>query len=409
MRVAYVCADRGVPVFGRKGCSIHVQEVIRSLITHGARVELIAARLGGPPPGDFRQVSVHTLPAHPERAGTAAHEQASIRANSAVRRVLHALGPVDLLYERYSLWSFAAMGWARDSGIPGLLEVNAPLVDEQAAHRVLCNRDTALRIAGRNFSSAHRIIAVSRDVARWVESFPDTQGRVFVIPNGVDPSRFIPTRHDRAGTGTGRNEDLFTIGFVGTLKAWHGLPLLVDAFSELHAEQHQSRLVIVGDGPERAALEERLRARNLHGAVVLTGAVDPRAVPALLASMDVAVAPYSAKQPFYFSPLKVLEYMAAGLPVVASRVGQLEELITDHVTGLLYEPDDTRALAACVRRLRDSRELRQRLGVAARAVVATQYTWDVVVRRSVTLAGLDVPFSAAPACDSVPGRTEVHA
>ena len=408
MRVAYVCADRGVPVFGRKGCSVHVQEVIRALIAHGARVDLIAARLGGSAPEDFRQVRVHTLPAELERAGTVAHEHACVRANIAVRRALDALGPLDLVYERYSLWSFAAMRWAQRSRIPGLLEVNAPLVDEQAAHRVLCDRDTAMRIAGRNFSTAHAVIAVSRQVAEWVQSFPTTEGRVHVIPNGVDPSRFKPAAHDRGFEGNGRNEDLFTIGFVGTLKAWHGLPLLVDAFSELHAEHRRTRLVIVGDGPEGAALEERLRARNLQSAAVLTGAMDPRAIPTLLASMDVAVAPYSAKQPFYFSPLKVLEYMAAGLPVVASRVGQLEELIADRVNGLLYEPDDPRALAACVRRLRDSPELRQRLGAAARSAVEARYTWDVVIERSVTLAGLALPSSSAPASDSLRGR-EVHA
>jgi len=102
--------------------------------------------------------------------------------------------------------------------------------------------------------------------------------------------------------------------------------------------------------------------------------------------MDVAVAPYPESQRFYFSPLKVYEYMAAGRAVVVSRVGQLESLIQHEVSGLLCPPGDAVALAAALERLRCEPELRSRLGRAARACVLPGHTWEALADRVLQLA-----------------------
>jgi len=391
MRVAYVCADPGVPVFGRKGCSVHVQEMIRALTTQGARVELFATRLGGLAPPGLEPVTVRELPrsSHNE---TRTRERSALKANGALRRALYRFGPFDAIYERYSLWSCAAMAYARETATPGLLEVNAPLVEEQAEHRVLCHRAAALRIAQRNFGAALSIIAVSDAVAGYVGRFAIPMERVHVVPNGVDPARFPHV--DRPSRL--REDETFTLGFVGTLKSWHGLPMLVEAFGTLHAEDPRVRLIVVGDGPERDRLKESLETRGLAAATVLTGAVAPQLIPEWLAAMDVAVAPYAAQADFYFSPLKVLEYMAAGLPVVASRIGQLTELIAHDRTGLLCTPDDPEALAAQLRRLREAPELRLRLGTAARTVVVRDHTWHAATRRIFATVGLTLPGGSSP-------------
>jgi glycosyltransferase involved in cell wall biosynthesis len=146
-------------------------------------------------------------------------------------------------------------------------------------------------------------------------------------------------------------------------------------------------LLIVGDGPERARLEADLAARDLRESAQLTGAVAPEAVPGLLASMDVAVAPYPPLASFYFSPLKVYEYMAAGLPVVASHIGQLAALLRDGVDGLFCPPGDAAALAAALERLKREPALRVRLGQAARAKVLREHTWEAVAQRILDLAG----------------------
>jgi hypothetical protein len=168
MRIAYICADPGVPVFGQKGCSIHVQEVIRSLLRQGVQVELFATRLGGDPPAGLETVTVHQLPAIP-KGEQAAREQAALSANLDLRLALEQEAPFDLVYERYSLWSFTAMEYAQAVGIPGLLEVNAPLIEEQEKHRGLCDRASAQRVAERVFSAATALIAVSEEIKTYLE------------------------------------------------------------------------------------------------------------------------------------------------------------------------------------------------------------------------------------------------
>jgi glycosyltransferase involved in cell wall biosynthesis len=379
MRVAYVCADPGVPIYGRKGCSVHVQEVIRALCKRGLEVEVFASRIGGEPPADLEDIVVHQLPPM-TKDPLACRERAALLKNGDLYASLDLEGPFDLIYERYSLWSFMAMQYAQDREIPGLLEVNAPLIEEQAEHRGLVDRALAEWVAEKACRNATALIAVSDQVADYlVRCFHGVQGRVHVVPNGVDPSRFDVNCK-------GEMHDNFTVGFVGTLKPWHGLPILVEAFAQLHRRDDSARLLLVGDGPQREGIEDALAEQGLLSAADFAGAVDPAEIPGLLARMDVAVAPYPNLAQFYFSPLKVYEYMAAGLPVVASRVGQLEGLIEDGVNGLLCAPGDPDALAAALDKLRRDPGLRASLGRAARQTILRGHTWDAVADRILELA-----------------------
>lgn len=379
MRIAYICADAGVPVFGCKGCSIHVQEVIRAFRKQGHEVVLFAANLGGEAPLDLA-ISVHQLPL--ASGNRATKETASLAANVDLRLAL-ASSEFDLVYERYSLWSFAGMEYARDVKIPGILEVNAPLIAEQQKYRGLVNLEAAQQVAARVFSAASSLIAVSEGVAAYLATFPATRGKIYVIPNGVNCDRFTPIPSIA-------NKDNFTVGFVGTMKPWHGLPTLISAFTILHRADTNARLLIVGDGPEREQVTTALAARGLQHAATITGAVTPAVVPELLAAMDVAVAPYP-KQSHYFSPLKVYEYMAAGLPVVASEVGQLTDIIQDRENGLLCVPENPLHLAALLYQLRLQPKLRLRLGAAARQT-ALHHTWDVVVQRILNTVVVEVSY-----------------
>src|SRR5437899_3210985 len=101
MRIAYVCADPGVPVFGRKGCSVHVQEVVRALLARGAQIEIFAARIDGEPLGGLEEVRVHELLPLP-RGEPEQREQAALAANDFLFAALEREGPFDLVYERYS-------------------------------------------------------------------------------------------------------------------------------------------------------------------------------------------------------------------------------------------------------------------------------------------------------------------
>jgi glycosyltransferase involved in cell wall biosynthesis len=379
LRVAYICADPGIPVFGQKGCSIHVQEVIRSLLAKNVQVSLFTTRLGEEIPPDFQQVKVYHLPTIP-KVERAVREKVARSINPDLELELSLAQPCDFVYERYSLWSYSGMEYARKMGIPGILEVNAPLILEQDKHRGLVDKAEAEALARRVFQAATTIIAVSREIKDYVSQYVTDTEKIQIIPNGVNPQRF---------TGNnifGKDTQQFTVGFVGSLKPWHGLPVLIGAFACFHRHHPQTRLLIVGDGKERDRLVQEVEQRNLESAVHFTGAVPPEAVPYWLAQMDVAVAPYPQSEDFYFSPLKVYEYMAAGLPVVASNIGQIPDVIDDRVNGLLVTPGDGAALANALEYLWRSPLLCHNLGNAARTKILQHHTWERVVAKILEFA-----------------------
>jgi ATP-binding cassette subfamily B protein len=372
-----------VPVFGRKGASRHVREVIRALIRTGAQVELFATRCEGQAPSDLESLPIHPLTQIPKWT-PAAREKLAVAANRGLQLALRQASSFDLIYERYSLWSYGAIAHAKANGVPSLLEVNAPLIEEQSKYRDLINRPTAERIANYVFTQASELLAVSNGVAGYLESFPINSNNIHIVPNGVDPDRFRPD----VAPAIAKEHGTFTVGFVGTLKPWHGLDMLIKAFELLHRSNSMARLLIVGDGPMRGELEAEITKRSLEDAVKLVGSVYPGEVPSWLTSMDVAVAPYSQSEDFYFCPLKVYEYMAAGLPVVSSRVGQLESLVYQGVTGLLCQPGNPRELAASLNYLQNNPELQTRFGQAGRERILRYHTWDVVATRIIELAGI---------------------
>lgn len=381
MRVAYVSVDLGVPVFGSKGASVHVQSVLRSLVRRGDDVHVVTTVPGPAPPPDLTGVRVHAVPVV-SSADPAARERAIQAADAQVGPLLDALAQdarVDLVYERYSLWGRTATSWARDAGVPSVLEVNAPLVEEQARHRKLVDRERAFDVAAQAFRAAGTVVCVSEPVARWVRSRGAPAERVVVVPNGVDTTRVAPAPAEPPGP--------FTIGFVGTLKPWHGVSDLVRALALLRGAGSDHRLLLVGDGPEREALEALSQELGVSDAVEMTGAVAPADVPALLRRMHVGVAPYPANADFYFSPLKVYEYLACGLPVVASSVGTLPATLGHGKHGVLVPPGSPAALAAAVEELAADPARRATLRRAARAA-AVEHDWDRVVDRILALAGV---------------------
>ena len=358
MKIAYVCADPGIPLGGTKGASVHLRSLAEALVRRGHELLLFCARTEGsnPPPRGARIVK---LPPQGQ-------------ASWLVKKF--AAASVEAVLERYSLPGGSALEAARILGLPFTLEVNAPLVEEAARFRGLQDVDMWRERERKLLGEADRVVVVSRALRDHVLAAGTRPDAVSVIPNGVELDLFR-----RGGGDAVRNrlgiDDAFVIGFVGSLKPWHGVSLLLEAFATLPSSY---RLLVVGEGPEEASLKARASLLGLHARALFAGAVPHAEIPAYLDGMDIGTAPFEAMTGFYFSPLKVVEYLAAALPVVASRQGDLPLLVGD--AGLLFEPGSREALTGALRRLGEDAALRSRMGRAAVAR-AGSLDWDHVAAR----------------------------
>ncbi len=382
MNGAYVCSDRGIPVFGTKGCSLHVQEITRAFEQRGIHINLFAASLGKHCPNDLTHINTHRIK-HRKITDRAVREQSDVKDNQIVLADLEQSGPFDFVYERYTLWSHAGMTYAKNHGIPAILEVNAPLIEEQTKYRGLIDVSGAKRVTQQCFKAASVILAVSKEVAQHVNLYDEAKGKVHVLPNGVNVERFSQVHTEQS-----LKHKVFTVGFVGTLKPWHGVERLIKGFALLHDDYPNTRLLIVGDGPQKQEIANLVLGLGLSEAVELTGAVNPNQIPDYYEEMDVGVAPYPNMDDFYFSPLKVYEYMAAGLPVVASDIGQISELIEDHISGLLYSPEELPQLTQAFEYLINHPEESKKLGASGREIAVLQHSWQNRLERILSLAGV---------------------
>jgi glycosyltransferase involved in cell wall biosynthesis len=359
MRIAYICADGGIAVFGDKGASVHITAMAQAFRRTGHDLHLLCARRGtGQADYPVEQVTAN-LPPHDDRAAKERGHIATATAIEARLTALHRDKPFDMIYERYSLWSTAGVRAARSLGVPVVVEVNAPLVTEQAEFRTLALTAEALAIEAEVFRNADALAVVSDELIPYVTARGATPGRVHVIRNAVDTARFAP------GVAPARLStiptDAFVVGFSGSMKAWHGLDTLLPAFRALQTHLPSAHLLVAGEGPLKAWVEGYAAGAGLTEAVTLTGWVGHDDLPALIARMDVATAPYPRAEGHYFSPLKLYEYLAMGRPVVASRIGQTAQVLDGTDAALLIPPGDPEALTAALLRVAQDAVLAARL------------------------------------------------
>jgi sugar transferase (PEP-CTERM/EpsH1 system associated) len=269
-------------------------------------------------------------------------------------------------------------------------------IDAAIARLIICNPRLVHSEHGRNWPNldfeplkrrvarrclyqlADAVFAISNEVRDYYcreTRFP--RERMRVIPNGIDVRRI-----DEAD-GTGVREELgigaddFVVGTVARLDATKDTITLARAFSKLRVSPSPSKpkLLVIGDGDQRVAIEGFVAEQGLRGAAILTGVRHD--VPRLLGAMDV----FALSSLSEGMPITVLEAMAARLPVVATNVGALPEMIVEGVTGFLVEAKDDQALAERLAKLRSDRDLAKRFGAEARRKVESEYNLDLMLRR----------------------------
>jgi glycosyltransferase involved in cell wall biosynthesis len=382
MKILYLCADRGIPVRGHKGASVHVRAMANAFTRSGHIVTILTPRPG---PGDGSRVAAAIVEAPlPKLAGDdddprAAGELQAVRYSQELLRTardLHAARGFDLIYERYSLWSDTGAWLAQATGLPFVLEVNAPLIEEAQRYRSLLDVETAAAIERIQFGTATAISVVSETLRRYVIERGASRDRVFVVPNGVDPQHFHPAVRGGSVRHAYGLHDRIVVGFVGRPRPWHDLETLLAAVARLRAGDPAYHLLLVGEMPDDLAAQ--LDRYGLRAAATVTGGVAHEDVPRHIAAMDVAVSTHLAAHAadFYFSPLKLFEYLACGVPVVAADIGQPSQIVRDGLTGYRYPPGDAAALAAVIEALVRNPAHAREVAWQGAAAVLQGYTWD---------------------------------
>ena len=201
--------------------------------------------------------------------------------------------------------------------------------------------------------------------------------KIIVNPNGVDTDLFRPGR----GGGRVRQslgvEGKIVVGFIGTFGPWHGAPILAEAATKT-SKAAGCHFLFIGDGNQRNLAESIIEGGGAASRTTFTGRIPHAEAPDYLDACDILVSPHVESvdgSEFFGSPTKLFEYMAAARPIVASRLGQIADIIVDGENGLLVEPGDSDALARAIERLARDEALRARLGEAARRTVIERYTW----------------------------------
>jgi glycosyltransferase involved in cell wall biosynthesis len=358
VRILHVCADAGIPLDGSKGASVHLRSLAGAL-AQDHEVVLAVRRIGAGAAvstGTGGAGPVVTLPLD----GPAALDGAVAR-----------YGVPDVVYERYSLGHLDGLALARRLGRPFVLEMNAPLAAEAQQHRPGTVRAGDAEAEIHLLREADLVITVSSPLRDHVAGVRGPQPTV-VIHNGFDPDLF---------TVCGPKDPTPTIGFLGHPKPWHGADLLPEVLRRLRDRGHDARLLVVGGGPGADDVAHAADVAGVAPHVEITGPLPQVDAIAAIARAWIGLAPYAAVEPFYFSPIKLVEYLAAGLAVVATTVGDLADIVGDG--GVLVAPGDMEALVDAVDGLLSDGAARQEIADRGRRHIMFRHTWSAVADRTV--------------------------
>ena len=294
---------------------------------------------------------------------------------------------VSFVWQRHELFHTAGLDLAQHLRAPSVLFVPALVVwqaQQWGVHRPGWAQWLERHAEAPALQRATLVACGTEVIAEQVTRLGVAEERVMVTPTGVDLSLFA-ARHDAASIRGSLGieleiEEELVIGWAGSFRPFHALDQLVRATASVA----NARLLMVGDGPERSRIEELAQALGVRAH--FTGLVAHDDLPRLLAAMDVAVVLGRVGEPFHYSPLKLAEYLAAGLAVVAPAVPQLTARLADDRDAVFFPLGDVEALSAALRALGSDPERRRRLAARAREV-SVDWSWDHQVRRVLAALG----------------------
>ena len=378
-RVVYLRATPG-PGTQAGGAASHIKGVVEALRGFGVELEIISNDASA----GFDSSGLKVIPPEPVGGTRALFD---IHNNLVFTRAAVPLierAQPDFIYQRYARFSWVGVAGAVRTGRPLFLEYNGSEVWvgkhwDRVGSLALLERYEQL-----NLQAAARIFVVSEVERRNLEARGIAAEKIVLNPNAVDVQKFRPGIGGVAKRSElGIKETDLLAGFVGTFGPWHGVVELAKAIKKI-PESVPLRFLFVGSGSLHGEVERLLRAERESGRVIFTGVVEHDSVPVFLDACDILVAPHvplADGSEFFGSPTKLFEYMAMGKAIVASRLGQIGEVLSDHETALLVPPGGVNDLADAMVRLVDSEGMRVRLGENARRAAVEEHTWAHNARR----------------------------
>lgn len=389
LRIAYVCSDLGIPYLGSKAGALHMRQTVRALRELGNDLMVYATTSDKITPNrsenDDILISIdpassmlqeHTLLLTGELLPQSSlhKDLRSLSFNRFFQEQLlqriHRSSP-ELIYERYSLWGFGGLKVAKDLGIPHILEVNAPLCQETDKRRTLNLPDLALAIERHVIEGTNGLVCVSQKLVQHIKSEFAVTVPMEVIPAGVDNDFFNQEISSNSIRKRLNLSEKLVIGFVGSMKPWHRLDVLVEAFSIVRRKIENSCLLLLGEKTTNGGSG----VIDIHNVasdnIIHAGQVDYLSIPAHVAAMDICVLPGSN---WYGMPMKVFEYMAMGKPIIAPRLDTVMEILDDNVNARLVDEGNVDQMARAIISLVESPKDRERLGQQARHDAVTKHT-----------------------------------
>jgi glycosyltransferase involved in cell wall biosynthesis len=344
---------------------VHVLEVAQGLAARGHAVDVVLHRDPGQPEREEHEgVVFHRVAWWPP------HRFFRFRARRPVAAIADRVRP-DAVIERYYNFGGEGVAAAEARNVPALLEVNAPIVDHRGSWKAWLDASLLIRpMRRRRERLCRQAAALLAPIPEIVPPF--ARAKTTIVSWGANVERFRPgKRRAELRSSWGVPAGARVVLFSGSFRPWHGVPVLEAAARRLR--HREDVFFVLAGGRQRA------RAVGFRG--LLLGALPYEEMPQVVATADIGVAPYDPSRlgqlrlGFFWSPLKLFEYMASGLPSITIREPPLVEIVRDGEEGLLFEAGDADALAHAIERLADDETLGRRLGENARRRVVERYSW----------------------------------
>lgn len=398
LRIGYIMQAEAVDMSQPSGPQSHVRAVFQGFQKRGHKVRMVAIQNNRtlwtdnlvswyPPTYKFTKTPTFQIIESTMRGIQGRLRLPFVRLFDSLKfsdGITSALEEYDILYERFGTLCYGGLIAARRLHIPCILEINGDLIEEYKYFGIKFSQTQKIAInliTPMILKNADHVICVGETIKkRILNRWNIEPSQISVVPNGADVDLFTTLiEPDGIRSRYSINNGPLII-FVGSFQPWHGIDLILEAFSKLLLQKPEAKMVLIGDGKLKGELQAKAHSLRLGNHVVFVGSVEHREVASLLRISDVAVIYHKlSASEIVETPLKLFEYMAAGKAIVAPAVPNMQRLLIDRETALLVPPDNPDALASAFVELLENDQLRMRLGQNARQEAIVKHSWSRVV------------------------------